>query len=65
MPDRWETPDIRGLIEALRRRREEQTVAANAGGYAVPLGGPKKLFRRTSPDGYETLSDLLRKKRKK
>ena len=64
MPDRWETPDIRSLIEALRKRHEEMTVSGNAGGYQVPLGGPKKLLRRTSVAGYEPLSKVLRRKKK-
>jgi hypothetical protein len=61
MSDRWETPDIRSLIEALRKRQEEQTVSGNAGAYPVPLGGPGKLLRRTA-DQYEVVP--RRKKRK-
>jgi hypothetical protein len=38
----WQTVDV----EALLRRREEATVAGNAGAFAVPLGEP---MRRTMP----------------
>ncbi len=69
MSDRWETPDIRSLIEALRKRHEEQTVSANVGAYPVPLGGRGKMLRRTTgaQDEYEIPSEyagILRRKRK-
>jgi hypothetical protein len=32
----WDTLDVRALL----RRRQEATMAANAGGYQVPLGKP-------------------------
>jgi hypothetical protein len=38
----WETPDIRKLIEQLRKMRAEATVSANAGSYQVPLGTAPK-----------------------
>lgn len=34
----WETPNIRKLIEQLRKMQAEATTSANAGSYQVPLG---------------------------
>ena len=70
MSDRWETPDIRSLIEALRKKQEEQTVSGNAGAYPVPLGGSGKLLRRTvgAEDQYEIPPEykgILRRKKRK
>ena len=48
MSDRWETPDIRKLIEDLRKLRQEMTMSGNAGSYQVPLG-KGKLLRRKIP----------------
>ena len=35
----WDTPDIRKLIEQLRKLRDEATVSANVGAFQVPIGG--------------------------
>lgn len=34
----WETPNIRKLIEQLRKLQAEATMSSNAGSYQVPLG---------------------------
>ena len=51
----WTTVDTQALL----RRRDEATVAANAGSYAVPLGEPmRRTFPATIGDSHR---DVLRK----
>lgn len=66
----WETPNIRKLIERLKDLRNEVTMSANAGAFAVPIGG---MLRRTTgaqdayvePDDYPSSYSPLKKKRKR
>jgi hypothetical protein len=51
----WQTVDT----EALLRKREEATVAANAGAYAVPLGEPLRRSMPATINGSHR--DVLRK----
>ena len=48
----WKTPNIRGLVERLKKLREA-TVSANAGAFAVPLG--RGVFRNPlgAQDNYD------------
>lgn len=48
----WETLDVVDLMN----RREEATVAANAGSYQVPIGTPLRRTFPTSTTGYTTVA---------
>lgn len=59
----WDTPDIRKLIEQLRKLRAEATTSANIATYPVPLGQERRDAGVSK--GYLPLNPSLNPRKKK
>lgn len=56
----WEPLDTEALLQQ-QRQQQEQTTSANAGGYAVPIGG---VLRRQIPVGTPPKVEKASKRKK-